>query len=170
MNSITHTDKHTHFELNRLKCVHYSPNSFHAPFWPALWPTAWLPSPALPRPSGWLPFVPAVNGRIRGQGMGAVSPVPSLLCLPQWYLLTGSRGQHFVPPSFGPPHPLSISLSLFTALDSVPSSQYLHLYNLGWSIPYWNLIWYITQLSFCVYIIYVSFVYTWHIHELCTIF
>ena len=46
-------------------------------------------------------------------------------------------------------------LSLFSALESVPSSQYLYLHNLGRSLPCWNLIWYKRELSFCVYNLYV---------------
>ena len=96
---------------------------------------------------------PQSVGCKEGRGVAGVSSVSSalssMIVVLQWVLMTALS-------SFPWAFPSHVSfLSLFSAPESVPSSQYLHLHNLGWSLPCWNLIWYKRELSFCVYNLYV---------------
>ena len=106
------------------------------PFLACSVPRGCVPWPVPSEPSGWLAFVPRVNGRAGEQGWG--------LCLPWWQLLTGSRWQHFLPPSLGLPYPLSFSSCLFTALKTVLSSQNLLLLLLKYN-------WFAMSFQFLLY-------------------
>ena len=112
-----------------------------------------LPWTVVPRPAEWLLLVPVVYGVTGRQGCGRFPPF-ALLCLPwralQWILMTA-----LLPP-FPWAFPSHVSfLSQFSAPESVPSSQYLHLHNLGWSFPCWNLIWFQGTFFVFVYNLYV---------------